>query len=105
MNTDLNLPASAAVSELEKHILVDGFRLVIDLKKSRGCYLVDEVTGRSLLDLYGFYGSLPVGFNHPVLSQPTVQQDLLEAARIKVANADVYSRHYARFVQTFSRVL
>lgn len=99
------LPAETVVSRLEKHILVDGFRLVIDLKRSRGCYLVDEVTGRQLLDLYGFYGSLPVGYNHPWFEQPAVQADLLEAARTKVANADVYSRPYATFVETFGRVM
>jgi len=105
MSTRKRLSPEAVVSELEKHILVDGFRIVIDLEKSRGSYLVDEVTGRELLDLYGFYGSLPVGFNHPHFDQAQVQQDLLEAARTKVANADMYSRHYASFVDTFSRVL
>jgi len=99
------LPPQAAVSEIEKHVLVDGFRIVIDLKKSHGPYLIDEVTGRPLLDMYGFYGSLPIGFNHLYFEQAAVQQDLLEAARTKVANADVYSRHYAAFVSTFSRVV
>src|SRR5436305_5143842 len=104
-NTDLKLAAQAVVPEIEKHILVDGFRIVIDLKKSRGSSLVDEVSGRQFLDFYGFYGSLPIGFNHPHFDRPAVQQDLLEAARTKVANADVYSRPYARFVDTFSRVM
>src|SRR6266581_1602974 len=94
MSTKTTLPPSGVVPELEKHILVDGFRIVIDLKKSRGPYLVDEVTGRSLLDLYGFYGSLPVGFNHPGFDQPDVQEDLLEAARTFVANAAVSSQNY-----------
>jgi len=105
MSTKVKLPPTRVVSELEKHILVDGFRIVIDLNKSRGAYLVDEVTGRQLLDLYGFYGSLPVGFNHPNFERADVRADLLEAARTKVANADVYSRTYARFVNTFSDVL
>jgi len=93
------------VSELEKHILIDGFRIVIDLQKSHGPYLVDAVTGRELLDLYAFYGSMPIGFNHPHLRQPHVQKDLLEAASTKTANSDVYSVHLARFVSTFDRVV
>src|ERR1051325_10683362 len=105
MSTKIKLPSTAVVSELEKHILVDGFRIVIDLKKSRGSYLVDEVTGRELLDFYGFYGSLPVGYNHPSFDRTQVAADLLEAARTKVANADVYSRPYATFVKTFDQVL
>src|SRR6266513_1589882 len=84
------------VSELEKHILVDGFRIVLDHTKSRGSRLVDAVTGCELLDLYGFYGSMAVGFNHPHFDKPEVHQDLLATIRTKVANADVYSTAYAR---------
>jgi L-lysine 6-transaminase len=97
--------AKSVVSDLQRHVLIDGFRIVIDLTKSRGSKLVDAVTGRELLDLYGFYGSLPLGFNHPYFDRPAVQQDLLEAARTKVANSDVYSTHYAEFVSTFERVV
>src|SRR5687767_10682854 len=92
------------VSELQKHILVDGFRIVIDLEKSRGSRLVDAATGREFLDLYGFFGSMAVGFNHPHFERPEVHQDLLSTIRTKVANADVYSTAYARFVQTFDRL-
>src|SRR6185436_11871367 len=93
------------VSDLQRHVLIDGFRIVIDFKKSRGSKLVDAVTGRELIDLYGFYGSLPLGFNHPHFDRPAVQQELLEAARTKVANSDVYSAYYAEFVNTFARVV
>jgi L-lysine 6-transaminase len=94
----------AVVSELQKHILVDGFRIVIDLEKSRGPHLVDAVTGRQFLDLYGFFGSMAVGFNHPYFNRPEVHQDLLATINTKVANADVYSSAFARFVQTFDRI-
>ena len=93
------------VSDLQRHVLIDGFRIVIDFKKSRGSKLVDAGTGRELIDLYGFYGSLPLGFNHPHFDRPAVQQELLEAARTKVANSDVYSAYYAEFVNTFARVV
>src|SRR5713101_8261478 len=83
-------PPAGVVAELEKHVLVDGFRIVIDLEKSRGCHLVDAVSGRKWLDLYGFYGSLPIGFNHPHFDQPAVQEEFLAVCRTKVANADVY---------------
>src|SRR6266446_3700222 len=93
------------VPEVERHILLDGFRIVVDLEKSRGCRLVDAVTGRELLDLYGFYGALPVGFNHPWFARLEVQAALLQAAGTKVANSDVLSVPYATFVDTFSRVV
>ncbi|MBV9618735.1 MAG: L-lysine 6-transaminase, partial [Verrucomicrobia bacterium] len=64
----------------------------------------DAATGHRLIDLYGFFGSMPVGFNHPYFDEPNVQRDLLRAAKAKVANSDVYSEAYARFVETFARV-
>jgi L-lysine 6-transaminase len=93
------------IAEIEKHVLVDGFKLVIDLEKSRGSRLVDAPSGRELIDLYSFYASMPVGYHHPYFSRPEVEADLLAAAKIKVASADVYSVQYATFVETFSRVV
>jgi L-lysine 6-transaminase len=66
---------------------------------------VDAPTGREIIDLYSFFASMPVGYNHPWFSRPEVEADLLAAAKIKVANADVYSAQYATFVGTFARVM
>ena len=87
--------------DLEQHILLDGFRIVIDLDKSRGSYLYDSASDRPLIDLYGFFGSMAVGFNHPYFDTAEVQHNLLRAAKVKVANSDVYSGAYAEFVDTF----
>ena len=59
-------------AELERHILVDGFKLVFDLEKSRGSRFVDAATGRELIDLYSFYASQPIGFNHPWFNNPNL---------------------------------
>jgi L-lysine 6-transaminase len=67
--------------------------------------LFDAASNRRLVDLYGFFGSMPVGFNHPYFDEPEVQRDLLRAAKVKVANSDVYSSSYAEFVDTFARVV
>ena len=99
-----SIDASRVLNVLEEHILLDGFKIVIDLEKSRGSYLVDAAAGHRLIDLYGFFGSMPIGFNHPYFDQPEVQADLLRAAKVKVANSDVYSKAYAEFVATFARV-
>jgi L-lysine 6-transaminase len=100
-----NIAPENVVSELEKHILVDGFKIVIDLEKSRGSRLVDAPSGRSFIDLYSFYASQPIGYNHPHFNKPEVEADLLAAAKIKIANADMYSTQYATFVDTFARVM
>jgi L-lysine 6-transaminase len=96
--------ASSVLKSLEEHVLLDGFKIVIDLEKSRGSYLHNAVTDQRLIDLYGFFGSNPVGFNHPHFQRPEVKTDLLRAAQIKIANSDIYSAAYAEFVETFVRV-
>jgi L-lysine 6-transaminase len=96
---------SNVLETIEKHVLLDGFKVVVDLEKSRGSYLHNAVGNRRLIDLYGFFGSMPVGFNHPHFDQPEVQRDLLRAAKVKIANSDVYSEGYAEFVRAFERVV
>ena len=93
------------MAELEKHVLVDGFKVVFDAEASRGSRLVDAATGRSFIDFYSFYASMPVGFNHPRFDLPETQAELLAAAKLKVANPDVYSVAYAEFIRAFSEVV
>src|SRR3954452_19463217 len=99
------MAASKVLHTIEQHILVDGFKIVVDLDKSRGSYLQNSVDNRRLIDFYGFFGSTPVGFNHPHFDDPQVQRDLLRAAKVKIANSDIYSAGYAEFVATFERVV
>ncbi len=99
------VPPAKVLSTLEQHILVDGFKLIFDVDKSSGSYFVDASSGREFIDLYGFYASQPIGYNHPHFSRAEVQADLLRAAKVKVANADVYTPQFATFVETFARVI
>jgi L-lysine 6-transaminase len=103
--TENDVTPAEVIAELEKHILVDGFKMVFDPVKSHGSHFVDAASGRELIDLYSFYASQPIGFNHPYFDRPEVKADLLTAAKVKVANADVYTVQFATFVRTFSRVM
>ncbi|MBA3651116.1 MAG: L-lysine 6-transaminase [Chthoniobacterales bacterium] len=96
---------SRVLDQIAEHVLLDGFRIVIDLDRSEGSYLYDAAHDQRLIDLYGFFGSNPVGFNHPHFDRPEVKSDLLRAAKIKVANSDVYSEALANFLETFWRVV
>ncbi|MFL6589179.1 MAG: L-lysine 6-transaminase [Chthoniobacterales bacterium] len=96
--------AADALHKLEEHILMDGFKIVFDLEQSRGSYIHNAVTGKQLIDFYGFFGSVPVGFNHPHFDEPKVREELARAAKFKIANSDVYSEDYAEFVETLARV-
>src|SRR5438132_11032901 len=99
-----SIKPSSVLTTLEQHILLDGFKIVVDLEKSGCSYIYDAASDRRLIDLYGFFGSMPVGFNHPYFDRDDVKSDLLRAANVKIANSDVYSEAYAEFVETFSRV-
>lgn len=104
MSARRHIAPAETLRTLGRHILLDGFGIVLDLEKSKGCHVVDAATGRTILDLYGCFGSLPLGFNHPEMHRPEVERDLLVAARAKAANSDVYSTLYAEFVRTFRDV-
>ena len=100
-----SMTPSDVLEAIGQHVLLDGFKVVVDLEKSRGSYLHNAVDNRRLIDLYGFFGSMPVGFNHPYFDDVAVQRDLLRAAKVKIANSDVYSEGYAEFVETFARIV
>jgi L-lysine 6-transaminase len=91
---------------LRRHLLVDGFDLVLDLEASAGSRLVDARDGTAYLDLFTFFASSALGMNHPALTgDPVFRDELLTAAMNKPSNSDVYSGEMARFVATFARVL
>ena len=93
-------------STLERHLLVDGMPLVLDLKRSQGTTLVDEATGDEFLDMFTFFASNALGMNHPGLTEDEVfKEELLEAALNKPSNSDIYTVAMARFVDTFARVM
>ncbi len=99
------LEPSDVLDELRKHLLVDGFDLVLDLDKSHGTFLVDARDGASYLDMFSFFASNAIGMNHPRLRDDAVLRRLAEAAIHKPSSSDVYTLEQAAFVRTFQRVL
>ena len=104
VRTRRSIDPSSVHSILSRHLLVDGFDLVIDLRRSRGSVIVDAVTGKRYVDFFTFFASMPVGFNHPELHSEQFQDDLLHAAIAKPSCSDAYTVEMADFVDTFSRV-
>ncbi len=86
---------------LHRHMLADGYDLVLDLEKSHGRQLYDSRHDRWLLDMFSAFATLPVGFNHPKLEDPDFQRKLLRAALTNPANSDLYTIELAEFVQAF----
>ncbi len=91
---------------LRGHMLVDGFDLVLDTVASSGSWLVDARDGTRYLDMFSFFASSPLGFNHPdLLADEEFLDELRTVGVNKPSNSDVYTTHLARFVASFERVL
>jgi L-lysine 6-transaminase len=91
---------------LSRHLLTDGFKLVLDTTASKGSWIVDARSGQRYLDLYTFFASAPLGSNPDGLADdPEFLARLTEAAINKPANSDIYTTQLADFVDTFARVL
>jgi L-lysine 6-transaminase len=89
---------------LRKHLLVDGFDIVIDLRKSRGSYIVDAKDGKRYLDFFTFVASSPVGLNHPKMTSSGFLKKLAYVAVNKPSNSDIYTAEQAEFLEVFERV-
>lgn len=96
--------ASEVHDILRKHMLVDGFDIVLDLEKSNGVTLVDEITGDEYHDFFTFFASSPIGLNHPYLSSEETKNILGAISVNKPSNSDIYTTYMADFVDTFSKV-
>jgi L-lysine 6-transaminase len=90
---------------IARHMLADGYDLVLDLAASRGANLVDARDGTEYLDLFTFFASSALGMNHPALMTDEALGELGRVAVNKPSNSDVYTVPMARFVETFARVL
>jgi len=91
-------------STLAKHMLVDGFDLIVDLKRSQGAYLYDSRYNKKYLDFFTFFASGSVGMNHPKLTDPAFLEKLAYVAVNKPSNSDAYTVEMAEFVETFARI-
>jgi L-lysine 6-transaminase len=89
---------------LGRHMLADGLDLVFDYDKSHGSWLHDSRHGREYLDFMTFFGSTPIGYNHPKMKDPDFLRVLARVAQLKPSLADVYTVEYAWFVETFARL-
>ena len=88
---------------LSRYIVVDGFDMVLDLRKSKGCRIYDSKTDKYFLDGFSFFATAPLGCNHPKLANPDFIKKIGEVAVNKPTNSDVYTVEMAEFVDTFAK--
>ena len=96
----MKISANKVRSVLSKNILADGFDPIMDLDRSMGSYIVDEVSGDSYLDMFSMFASGSVGYNHPKIIEN--KSLLADVSVIKPTLSDLYNTHYADFVNTFN---
>ena len=89
---------------LSRHMLADGYDIVMDLRKSRGSWVFDSRRGRNVLDFFTNFASCPVGYNHPKMDTPEFRERIADVAVNKPANSDIYTTYMAEFVDTFARI-
>jgi len=87
---------------LARHLLAEGYDVIVDLEKSLGSWLVDQRNGDRYLDFFSMYASMAIGFNHPRML--AVRERLGRLAVHKPSCSDIYSQPMAEFVETFSKI-
>ena len=102
MASHVRIPPAAVHDVLRRHLLALGYPIVLDLEHSHGAFAVDALSGAQYLDFSSFYGSNPLGYNHPGMLEADTQQRLARAAITKVGNPDFYTEYFAEFVDTLS---
>lgn len=86
---------------LARHQLTDGFPVVLDLEGSHGVWLRDGRSGEEFLDCFTGFASWPIGYNHPMMSDPAFVEEIAMVARANPANSDLYTTSMASFVDAF----
>jgi L-lysine 6-transaminase len=89
---------------LGRHMLADGYDMVLDLDKSVGRHLWDARRQRWYLDMFSFFATAPLGMNHPGLRDEAFRAKLMRAALANPTNSDIYTTEFAEFVEAFGRV-
>ncbi len=95
------LKANTIKARIGKHLLADGMDIIVDLEKSKGCYLIDQRNGDSYLDCFSMFASMAIGFNHEKLLP--LQEKFGKIALHKPSNSDAYSEPMAEFMDTFTK--
>jgi L-lysine 6-transaminase len=104
MYTETINPAESVREIIGKHMLADGFNLILDLNNSYRNKIVDERNGDQYIDFFTFFASSPLGLNHPKINSDEVREKLGLAAVNKPSNSDIYTTYMAEFVESFSKV-
>jgi L-lysine 6-transaminase len=75
--------------------------IYLNPEKSKGSYLYDDNSNRSILDLYCFFSTLPLGYNHPIFSTDSFKKDFLSFGGLKPSTGRILTNFVDEFVTDF----
>jgi len=79
------------------------YNINIDFEKSHDSYLYDTNTNREILDFFGMYASLPLGYNHPIFKTKNFIDEYMRVSSFKVNNCEFVSKETLEFDEKFSQ--
>ena len=77
------------------------FGINIDFEKSHDSYLYDRNSDREILDFFGMYASLPLGYNHPVFKTKEFIDEFMRVSSFKINNCEFVSNETLEFDKMF----
>jgi L-lysine 6-transaminase len=99
-------PAGATTIDRVREVLVGDFLpMLVDVERSSGSYLWDEVRDGPVLDMGMYFSSAPLGHNPAAVTTASADLALRAAARVKPSNPDFANPLLDEFVADFRRVM
>ncbi len=95
--------SSEVLESISKHQIGDGMSIVVDNKNSFG-NIVDRKTGKSYIDFFTCFASMPLGYNHPKMLEPEFVDYIGMNSINKPSNSDLYSEVQATFTNTLFNI-
>lgn len=89
---------------LIKYLQPPAYDIVLNLEKSTPSHIFDDKNKRFILDMFTFFGTMPLGMNHPKLNDEDFIRRLTKIAINKPSNTDFFTEALAEFVETFEKI-
>ena len=77
------------------------YKIKIDFDKSQGSYIYDKDSGRKILDFFGQFASLTLGYNHTVFKSIDYIEEITRIAHQKITNCEILSDETSEFDELF----
>lgn len=89
---------------LIKYLQPPAYDIVLNLEKSTPSHIFDDKNKRFILDMFTFFGTMPLGMNRPKLNDEDFIRRLTKIAINKPSNTDFFTEALAEFVETFEKI-